>query len=276
MPKPTMGSLFAGFGGFDKGFEDAGFETVWQVENDSYCQRVLAKNFPSAKRFGDITTVDARALGPTDVICAGFPCQDISYAGIGAGITGSRSGLVTHAIRIIDELEPRAVLLENVAALLRRGLREVLGMLTDIGYDAEWEIVSALDVIETDHLRKRLFVLAYPNRDRCAKRNYDASYGYEAHECKQARSENLGETVEIEIADPKRRNFALGPENGRAKWVHQPIPRNGNWQITHKPTLDGTENGIPNRLERLRGLGNAVVPQIPEMYARRIMESLNA
>jgi DNA (cytosine-5)-methyltransferase 1 len=175
--KPTVGSLFAGIGGFDLGFERAGFETVWQVEIDPWCRKVLAKNFPEAERHGDIREccglgceVCGRTshLAKVDVICGGFPCQDISLAGAGAGIEGARSGLVTEMVRIIGELRPRIVLMENVAALLGRGLREVLGYLAEIGYDAEWEIVSAADV-GAPHRRERIWILAYASGGRCCR-----------------------------------------------------------------------------------------------------------
>jgi hypothetical protein len=128
----TMGSLFAGIGGFDLGFERAGFKTRWQVEIDPYCQKVLAKNFPEAERFGDIRECGSHNLKPVDVICGGFPCQDISYAGLGKGIDGERSGLWSEFARIIHELRPPYVLVENVAALLRRPLetQETIAMST--------------------------------------------------------------------------------------------------------------------------------------------------
>lgn len=115
---PTMGSLFAGIGGFDLGFERAGFQTVWQVEINDYCRKVLAKHFPHAERFEDVRECGAHNLKPVDVICGGFPCQDISNAGLRAGIDGERSGLWREYARIISELRPKAVLIENVAALL--------------------------------------------------------------------------------------------------------------------------------------------------------------
>src|SRR5258707_7301969 len=113
----TMGSLFAGIGGFDLGFERAGFKTSWQVEIDPDCQKVLAKNFPEAERFGDIRECGRHNLKPVDVICGGFPCQDISNAGLRVGISGERSGLWGQMWRIIGELRPSYVAVENVAAL---------------------------------------------------------------------------------------------------------------------------------------------------------------
>src|SRR5215471_10832235 len=117
----THGSLFAGIGGFDLGFERAGFKTIWQVEIDEYCRRVLERHFPGAERFADIRDCGKHNLKPVDVISGGFPCQDISNAGLRAGIDGERSGLWNDMQRIVGELCPRFVLVENVAALLVRG-----------------------------------------------------------------------------------------------------------------------------------------------------------
>src|ERR1700733_14434394 len=140
----TMGSLFAGIGGFDLGFERAGFKTVWQVEKNAFCRRVLRRRFPDAdRRVTDVGFAGARNLLPVDVICGGFPCQDISNAGLRAGIEGERSGLWFHMHRIIGELRPRYVVIENVAALLQRGMGDVLGALAALGYDAEWAVIPA-------------------------------------------------------------------------------------------------------------------------------------
>ena len=119
-----MAHSFSGIGGFDLGFERAGIETIWQVEIDEYCRKVLARHFPHAQRFSDIRECGAHNLTPVDVLSGGFPCQDISVAGKGAGIEGERSGLWTEYARIIGELRPRYVIVENVAALLGRGINE--------------------------------------------------------------------------------------------------------------------------------------------------------
>ena len=172
----TMGSLFAGIGGFDLGFERAGFRTEWQVEIDPYCQRVLKKHFPHAERFGDIRECGKHNLKSVDVICGGFPCQDISNAGKRAGIEGERSGLWSEYARIIRELRPRYVLVENVAALLGRGMGVVLGDLAEIGYDAEWEIISAADV-GAPHLRERVWILAHAGHAGIYERRSGAAIG---------------------------------------------------------------------------------------------------
>lgn len=156
-----IGSLFSGIGGLEKGLEDAGCgSVVWQVERDPFCRSVLAKHWPHAKRFEDVCAVGLDNLPPVNIICGGFPCQDISYAGKGAGLAGERSGLWREYARIVRELRPRFVVVENVSALLARGLGDVLGDLAALGYDAEWHCVRASDV-GAPHRRERLFVVAY-------------------------------------------------------------------------------------------------------------------
>ena len=123
----TFGSLFAGIGGMDLGLERAGMQCKWQVEINPYAQKVLAKHWPHVDRFEDVRAVGARELAPVDLIAGGFPCQDISHAGLRAGIDGERSGLWSEFARLVRELRPRYVLVENVAALLVRGVERVLG-----------------------------------------------------------------------------------------------------------------------------------------------------
>lgn len=160
----TFGSLFAGIGGFDLGFERAGMVCKWQVEIDDYANRVLAKHWPDVHRERDIRECGVHNLERVDVICGGFPCQDISYAGRGAGLEGERSGLFFEAVRVVRELRPRIVVLENVAALLTRGLDRVLGTLAEIGYDAEWHCIPAA-AVGAPHIRDRVFVLGFANCD---------------------------------------------------------------------------------------------------------------
>lgn len=157
----SIGSLFSGIGGLELGLEWAGVgHTVWQVEREPFCRAVLAKHWPDAERFDDVTTVGAHNLAPVEVICGGFPCQDISYAGRGAGLAGERSGLWYEYARIVRELRPRFVVVENVSALLTRGLDAVLGTLASLGYDAEWSCVRASDV-GARHRRERVFIVAW-------------------------------------------------------------------------------------------------------------------
>ena len=158
MTIPTFGSLFAGIGGIDLGLERAGWKCSWQVENDPYCQKILAKHWPSVPRYGDIEQV--ADLPSVDLIAGGFPCQDVSHAGKREGIQGSRSGLWTHFARIIRLVRPRFVLVENVPGLLVRGMGTVLGDLAGLGYDTEWDSIPAA-AVGAPHLRYRIFIVAY-------------------------------------------------------------------------------------------------------------------
>lgn len=158
----TVGSLFAGIGGFDLGFERAGFEVRWQVEIDRVKRRVLEEWWPGVERFEDITTISERDLTAVDVVTAGFPCQDISTAGRRAGITGAKSGLWSHVPRILRGTGCRYLLLENSPSLLKRGLDRVLGDLARCGFDAEWDVLPAA-AFGSPQLRARLWILAYPS-----------------------------------------------------------------------------------------------------------------
>lgn len=157
-----LGSLFTGIGGIDLAFQRAGFEIGFQVEIDDYCNKVLARHWPTVPRFGDIRAVKGADLPAIDVLAGGFPCQDISAAGKGAGIKeGTRSGLWFEFARLIGEIRPRVVLLENVAAILSRDGVRVIADLAALGYGAEWGIISAADA-GAPHRRERWFCVAYP------------------------------------------------------------------------------------------------------------------
>ena len=162
--------LFAGIGGFALGFKRAGIETAAFCENDPYAQAVLGKNFPGVTIFPDVRTLDARTFGQVgvatpEIICGGFPCQDISVAGRGAGIGGARSGLWREFHRLIGEIGPRWVVIENVVALRTRGLDQVLGGLAALGYDAEWHCIPA-SAVGAPHRRDRVWIIAYAMRPR--------------------------------------------------------------------------------------------------------------
>lgn len=185
----SIGSLFSGIGGLELGLEWAGLgPTIWQVERDPFCQRILAKHWPTAERFDDVCTVGAHNLKPVDLICGGFPCQDLSYAGKGAGLAGARSGLWTEYARIVGELRPRFVVVENVAALAARGLDRVLGDLAALGYDAVWLPVRAADV-GAPHRRERLFIVAYARRGQVQRRGESREFPSSASEAENAGDE---------------------------------------------------------------------------------------
>ncbi len=264
----TFGSLFAGIGGFDLGFERAGFECRWQVEIDQYATKILEKHWPKVHRQRDIRECNASNLERVDCIIGGFPCQDISYAGRGAGLAGERSGLFFEAVRLVRELQPRAVVLENVAALLTRGLDRVLGTLAEVGYDAEWHCIPAA-YVGAPHIRDRVFVIAIHS-------NPENSYARQPHKRnakrsganspqKRQRLRNQPSGLGSIVADsnkhiPCQERLQRSGELLRIGGDTQEDFRRGlasNWAI--EPDVGRVAHGIPNRVDRLRGLGNAPV-----------------
>jgi DNA (cytosine-5)-methyltransferase 1 len=265
----TFGSLFAGIGGFDLGLERAGMTCKWQVEIDDYASRVLAKHWPDVPRHGDVRTFPtADRDWSVDLICGGFPCQDISVAGRKQGLSGKRSGLWYEYARVIGELRPKYVIVENVAALLTRGMDDVLGTLAALGYDAEWHVIPA-SAVGAPHRRERVWIVAYPNRERrhemplCqpVASSESCIAGYVSH---QARGSNVAH-ADYE-GEP---NVPLDAVSRRG--VPEPA-RGHQWWVT-EPDVGRVAHGVPSRVDRLRGLGNAVVPQVVEVIGRAIIEA---
>ena len=228
----NFGSLFAGIGGIDLGLERAGMRCKWQVEIDDYASRVLEKHWPRVKRHRDIRTFPTSGDWSVDLIAAGFPCQDLSIAGKGEGLDGKQSGLFFEVIRVVGEIRPKYVLLENVSALLARGMDTVLGELASLGYDAEWHCIPASSV-GAPHRRDRIFIVAY---SMC-----EGSQGqWGEHGLREDKEE-------IEVG-------------GKYWWGSE-------------PDVGRVAHGVPNRVDRLKGLGNAVVPQVAEFIGRHILAS---
>lgn len=276
--------LFSGIGGFSLGLERAGMQTVAFVEREPFCQKVLAKHWPEVPIYGDVTTYRGDEH-ECDVVCGGFPCQDISVAGRGAGLAGERSGLWSEMARIIGVARPQFVIVENVAALLGRGLGTVLGDLAALGYDAEWHCIPA-SAVGAPHRRDRVWVIAsYPDCNRADKRgngrgvchkvrfsaskeyqrdieqpwlNRDASSG-DAPDDISVRVQGISERQVCRVAD-----FSWCED---VRSVAELVERSG----VSEPLIRGSRDGIPDWVDRLKGIGNAVVPQIPEMIGRAIM-----
>ncbi len=366
----TFGSLFAGIGGMDLGLERAGMTCKWQVETDPYCRRVLAKHWPDARRWNDVRYFLAgkrlrrtRDEWAVDLVAGGFPCQDISYAGRGAGLAGERSGLWYEFARVVRVLRPRFVIVENVSALLTRGLDSVLGTLAAIGYDAEWACLPAA-AFGAPHIRDRVFLVAHtedterwpvltPGRFRVAGGDHvglrrrreqdDAAPGSRREAPADAPGERRRAGRPGRTVAPDQERLAEGPDpdadrgrlpqlaepNGEQRgrlhgalgddavgldhpvadgvghgWqgvvptgaaagatlgsggvplatrVRRPSLHDGNAPRPHEPHWWSVEpdvgrvaHGVPDRVDRLRGLGNAVVPQIAEWIGRRLMEA---
>ena len=275
--------LFSGIGGFSLGLERAGFKTVAFCEIEPFCQKVLKKHWPEVPIFEDVTALNKETLhaaGITvDVICGGFPCQDISFAGKGAGLEGERSGLWREFARLIGELRPRYVIVENVAALLSRGFEQVLGDLASLGYDAEWHCIPA-SAIGAVHHRDRIWIIAYTNDQ--------TQSAFSKHDEKSV----LSQTSNLSNANNKRvrrRDLrasktckTFSNSNGaqfKRRWVsrrtlteYSNTCSNSWWEI--EPNVDRVAYGVPNWTHRLKALGNAVVPQIPELIGRAIMQQI--
>jgi DNA (cytosine-5)-methyltransferase 1 len=245
-----IGSLFSGVGGLDLGLERAlGWSVAWQVEQDDFCRRVLAKHWPKAERFDDVRTVGATQLARVDLICGGFPCQDVSGAGLGAGIReGTRSGLWIEFDRIVGELSPEWVVVENVALGQGKWLPQVRHDLLARGYETTAYALSAYDV-GAPQLRRRVFVVAHANGDALRQRaEWFAGGRSRVPSPKDAKSVH----ARAHVWPARRGRPVVGP---------QPGVRRG---------ADGVSRGLDK--SRLRALGNAVVPQCAEVIGRIIAE----
>jgi DNA (cytosine-5)-methyltransferase 1 len=276
----SVGSLFSGIGGLDLGFERAGFEIAWQCEKDSYCQKVLNKHWPNRPCYDNIKDLH-RADGPepdADILIGGFPCQDISLAGEGAGLDGERSGLWWEYCRLIRSIRPRYAVVENVPALVRRGLRAVLGALAESGYDAEWQIVSAA-AMGAPHIRERLFLVAIRAGDVADSEGQRREVPHPFNDGTPNRKSDPSWDGGDVLADPtsERRN----PEGCTSQAIFEsgPVQRSarrsrscGGKQWTTEPGMGRLADGVPDRVDRIRGLGNAVVPQVAEFVAECVRE----
>lgn len=248
--------LFSGIGGFSLAAHWMGWETIAFVERDDYAQKVLVKNFPGIPIFDDVRTFDGTSYRDSaDIVCGGFPCQDVSTAGTGVGIDGERSGLYTEFLRIIDEVRPRYAVVENVAVLVNRGLSRVLGDLSEIGYDAEWRVFSACE-LGFPHPRERVFIVAYPNGKPRAFRVLDR-YCREVARRNQV-SEKWGE-------DWYKSQMATSVDSVVQAWSKQ----------FSQPPLVRVDDGIPDLVDQLRCAGNAIVPQIAYEIFRAIEATEN-
>lgn len=287
-----IGSLFSGIGGFELGLEQSikGAETVWQVEQDLFCQKVLQKHWPNATIYDDVTTVGKHNLEPVDLLCGGFPCQDLSVAGSGKGINeGEKSSLWWEMYRIIGELRPRYVVCENVPVLRIRGLDEVCGALAKIGYDAEWQIISCKDQ-GGPHRRDRIFIVAYTDSFRQLECQglkeaiqQPGSNIVQSNKSKQPIvSKSLHSSVSHEgtTADTNSKLSKKQPRNSKSMEPKQSrhTISTGNGGDTRKywerhsppPPFCRVDDGVPNRVDRIRALGNAVVPQVSAVVGKYI------
>lgn len=313
--------LFSGIGGFSLGLERAGMETVAFCEIDKKARLVLNKHWPDVPVFEDVSTLtkdalDARGIS-VDVICGGFPCQDISLAGKGAGLEGERSGLWFQFHRLIKEIQPQYAIIENVSALRSRGLDQVLRSLAEIGYDAEWHCIPA-SAVGAPHRRDRIWIVAHPSSGEREARTKEPRI---LRSLPQDGAINdylggRGATHSTNVAHPDEQGLQRGKWSGEttekgepggylakcSKDVAYPTgqrpprpweseqPKHPTplvtWETaqsqygcftdfwTVEPNVGRVANGVPNRVDRLKQLGNAVVPQIPELIGRAIINNM--
>ena len=238
-------------------FERHGFRTVAFSEIEPFPCRVLAHHWPNVPNLGDVRKVKGgvviKRFGRIDCITGGFPCQDISVAGKGAGIDGERSGLWREFARLVGEVRPRFVLVENTAALLFRGLGRVLGDLSIIGYDAEWHVVPA-SAVGIPQRRHRVFIAAYPTRSSGHPLLHKDSFNVA---CNKKRKDGGG-----------KKNAHLNNKNRRESTMS--ILANGAWpEIPHRER-SGNNERLSVGMDRYRALGNSIVPQVAEIFAAEI------
>ena len=241
----TFGSLFAGIGGLDLGLERAGMRCAWQVEIDPFCRRVLAKHWPDVQRFEDVKDVGRDSLPAVDLIAGGFPCQPYSSAGKQRGAEDDRN-LWPEYRRIVAELRPRYVLAENVLGIVSTYLDTVLSDMEQLGYT--W---GAFDIpavaFNAPHRRERIFVVAYTTGDR-------RDGGQRKDEYKR-QHDPMGRDQQL-VGNGSNRVMACA---GHA----------GHWDA--EPAVGRVADGVPRRVDRLRALGSAVLPQVAEWIGRRIV-----
>ena len=352
-----MLDLFSGIGGFALAakwvWEDE-LDIVGFCEIDKYAQKVLQKNFPGVPIHEDITKLDGKDFKNIDLITGGFPCQDISIAGKGEGITGKRSGLWSEMHRLISHIRPRYVIIENVPMLTVRGGTRVISDLAEAGYDAEWQIVGADDV-GAWHRRKRIWIVSHTKHDGrygvqepegSGSRIHSQAGQSRAEQSKgsdsgKGRSEDLAHPHRVgEKRDQSQDRQGIGTEQTRqdvpdsdrngdrtSKFrinkhgktqtqrsqceVSRPQPESGGYsedvpdtdstgrrerrrsesvqETFHssecdsqrfpadywltEPDVGRVANGIPNRVDRLKGLGNAIVPQVAALIMERIKDA---
>ena len=244
MGKLRVLDLFSGIGGFSLGLErTGGFETVAFCEIEAFPHKVLAKHWPNVPCYDDVRTLTAERLAAdgiaVDIICGGFPCQDLSTSGSGLGLDGERSGLWREYFRLVCEIRPQFIIVENSPELLDGWLGQILGPLAKVGYDAEWECIPA-SAVGAPHRRDRIWIIAYPT-----------SFGLPRQ----------GGCIHAVNATP----VAYREASGLVRAV----------QGGSVPFLCGRHDGVPSRMarDRLHALGNTVVPQIPELIGHAILSA---
>ena len=256
--------LFSGIGGFALAARWVGWETVGFCEIDPYCQKVLAKNFTGVPIYDDVRTLDARTVGHVDIITGGYPCQPFSVAGERRGEKDDRH-LWPEAYRLLRDILPRWACFENVAGHISMGLDTVLSDMEGIGYTWEALVIPAC-AVDAKHRRDRIWIVAHTDRANSGDKWQNKMPNHGKLDQWQAKPDNNGD--EGAVADT---NLAPGERNQRTKRGEQARTVDGEYcRWLPEPPICRVANGIPNRSHRLRGLGNAIVPQVAEVIFRAI------
>lgn len=307
MQQLTFGSLFAGIGGFDLGFQRAGLVCKWQVEKDEFCRKVLAKHWPDVPKYEDVKDCGKHNLKPVDIICGGFPCQPFSHAGKQAGKEDDRY-LWPEMFRIVQELKPTWIVGENVPGIVNLALDEVLSDLEGEGYETTTFNLPACS-LDAPHKRERIWIVGYFQRSGCKRQSWrrtgsvtenrhmemeTGAFSNSQSDGRRQRNQNGGR-AQVAIGEaqqnPQRcsslpRRLQIGANadqqhghNGRLRAgeiSQQQAPRisiSQQWPL--EPGICRVANGVPRRVDRLRSLGNAVVPQLTQLIGEMIERASN-
>jgi DNA (cytosine-5)-methyltransferase 1 len=246
-------ALFAGAGGGILGGKLLGWRTVCAVEWEPYPASVLCARqndglLPPFPIWDDVQTFNGFAWrGLVDVVSGGFPCQDISAAGKGAGIDGERSGMWSHMARVVSEVRPRYVFVENSSMLVTRGLERVLGDLTALGYDTKWTVMGAADV-GANHQRDRIWIVAHSNNARAERREQQSQSSYKQRQLANAKNQrDVWGQWQLGFAEQEH-DSGGGKADGSRKW----------WEA--EPNVGRVVDGVAARVDRLKAIGNGQVP----------------
>jgi len=310
MDKLKLLDLFSGIGGFSLGLErTGGFETVAFCEIEPFPRKILNKHWPEVPQYEDVRELTGARLSAdgitVDAICGGFPCQDLSVAGKKAGLEADRSGLWSEIARLVGEIRPRFLLVENVANLLAGPSEQpggwfgrVLSDLAAIGYDAGWECIPAA-YVGAPHRRDRVWLIANPKGERCEKawklqrqrleewisrccETSDASYAYDGLEQSGGRSDECAQGVAAPVAADSQQmrvqRLLKGSFQGFSEfsWCQDVggLEELRGRSDLPEPTFRGGRDGVPHWVDRIAACGNAVVPQIPELLGNAYLESI--
>lgn len=250
--------LFSGIGGFSLGLERAGpFRTVAFCEREPFCQAVLKKHWPSIPIYDDVRTIPTDRLGRIDLICGGFPCQPWSVAGQRRGAEDDRD-LWPFMASLIEKLRPRWVIGENVRGFINEplGLKRSLSDLESIGYQTTPFVIPAC-AVDAKHRRDRVWIIAHPNSN--SESDGSINEGTRSRELVPDATSTRLERTEREKFKGERKGFASSSYSEQSNW----------WQS--EPAVGRVANGIPRRVDRLKSLGNAVVPQVVEQIGKAIL-----